>query len=660
MAEVRATDKRVVIESVSPEVNGGRFPAKTALGDPVLVSADVFADGHDAVSCVLRFQKTASGSWTETPMEPLGNDRWHAEFTPDDLGSWQFEIVGWVDHFDTWLAGLGKKVEAAVDVTVDLEIGTALYATASDRARGEDARRLRAIAEDITGDRPQPERVDIAMDDDAVALARSYPDRSRATRSLIRWPIVVDRPRAASSTWYELFPRSWSMREGVHGTFADVEARLDYVADLGFDVLYLPPIHPIGDAHRKGANNTLDPDEDDPGVPWAIGSGDGGHTAIHPELGSVEDLRSLRDAAAARDIELALDIAFQCSPDHPWVTQHPEWFRHRPDGSIQYAENPPKKYEDIYPLDFETSDPEGLWIALKGVFDHWIDEGIRIFRVDNPHTKAFPFWEWVIPAIRSEHPDVIMLAEAFTRPAVMHRLAKIGFNQSYTYFAWRSAKWELTQYMNDLMEVSHFFRPAFWPNTPDILTEELQTGGRAAFASRYVLAGTLSPVCGIYGPAFELMESEPLRPGSEEYLNSEKYQIRHWDLDRADSLAPLIRQLNRARHNHPALQRLDNIVFHHTDNDTIICYSKRSGSDVLLMVVSLDHHHVQSGWLDLDLGHLGLEDGERFMVHDLLTDRRYQWDGTRNFVQLDPGGIPAHVFAVRGHSRTEEGFDYFV
>jgi starch synthase (maltosyl-transferring) len=342
------------------------------------------------------------------------------------------------------------------------------------------------------------------------------------------------------------------------------------------------------------------------------------------------------------------------------VTEHPEWFRHRPDGTIQYAENPPKKYQDIYPLDFETADPEGLWQALKGVFDHWIDTGIRIFRVDNPHTKSFPFWEWVIPAIRQEHPDVVMLAEAFTRPAVMHRLAKAGFNQSYTYFAWRSTKWELTQYMADLAEVSHFFRPTFWPNTPDILTEELQTGGRAAFISRYVLAATLSPACGVYGPAFELMEHEPLRPGSEEYLNSEKYQIRHWDLDRADSLAPLIRQMNRARLGHTALQRMDNILFHHTDNDMIMCYSKRSGSDVLLIVVSLDHNYVQSGWIDLDLDHLGVGPGERFMVHDLLTDRRYQWGGSRNFVQLDPGGIPAHVFAVRGHSRTEEGFDYFV
>ena len=547
MVELRATNKRVVIESVSPQVNGGRFPAKTALGDSVVVGAHVFADGHDAVSALVRYQKVASGSWAEAPMEFVGNDRWTARFTPEELGLWQFEILGWVDHFRSWLIALTKKVEAGMDVSVELAVGADLYADAAGRARGEDARRLSAIADAVSGDNEVADRLEVATEDRAVALALAHPDRSWATRSQTRWPVVVDRPQATFSTWYELFPRSWSKKEGEHGTFADVEARLDYVADMGFDVLYLPPIHPIGEAFRKGANNTLDPSEDDPGVPWAIGSADGGHTAIHPELGTIEDLRSLRDAAAVRGIELALDIAFQCSPDHPWVTENPQWFRHRPDGTIQYAENPPKKYQDIYPLDFETSDPEGLWMALKGVFDHWIDEGIRIFRVDNPHTKSFPFWEWVIPAIRAEHPDVVMLAEAFTRPAVMHRLAKAGFNQSYTYFAWRSSKWELTQYMADLTEVSHFFRPTFWPNTPDILTEELQTGGRAAFISRYVLAGTLSPACGIYGPAFELMEHEPLRPGSEEYLHSEKYQIRHWDLDLADSLAPLIRQVNTAR-----------------------------------------------------------------------------------------------------------------
>jgi starch synthase (maltosyl-transferring) len=660
MAKIQATDKRVVIESVSPQVEGGSFPAKSPVGDAVTVHANVFADGHDAVRCVLRHKKATARSWTETPMTFLGNDLWTAEFTPTKLGLWHFEIAGWVDHFDSWLSGIEKKAAADLDISVELTKGAALYADAADRATAAESEELAAIAARIEDDSiDDGRRLGHATSEEAVALARAYPDRSRETRSSVQWPVFADREKAVFSTWYELFPRSWSKKEGEHGKFSDVEARLDYVAGMGFDVLYLPPIHPIGTTYRKGANNTLEPEEGDPGVPWAIGSDQGGHTEINPDLGTIEDLRSLRDAADARGVELALDIAFQCSPDHPWVTEHPEWFRQRPDGTIQYAENPPKKYQDIYPLDFETEDPEGLWAALKDVFDHWIGEGIKIFRVDNPHTKSFPFWEWVIPAIHSKHPDVIFLAEAFTRPAVMHRLAKAGFNQSYTYFAWRSSKWELTQYMSDLAEVSDYFRPAFWPNTPDILTEELQTGGRGAFVSRYVLAATLSSVCGIYGPAFELMEHRPLREGSEEYLGSEKYQIRTWDLERSDSLTPLITQMNKARQAHPALQRLDGLVFHETDNEMILCYSKRSGDDVVLMVVSLDHHHVQSGWVTLDLDAMGIDPELRFTLHDLLTDRRYQWDGQHNFVQLDPGGIPAHVFSILGRVRTEEGFDYF-
>jgi starch synthase (maltosyl-transferring) len=661
MVKSWATDKRVVIESVSPQVDGGKFPAKSTIGDPVAVEADVFADGHDVVRCVLRHQCVGERGWTETPMRPLGNDRWAARFTTDRLGIWQFEIGGWVDHFETWLGGIVKKDQAGVDVSVELQMGAGLYLGASSRAKGEDARSLAAIAGTV-GDESMPtgDRLDLATAEDNVTLARLYPDRSRETRSLQRWPVVVDREKAVFSTWYELFPRSWSREAGVHGTFSDVEKTLDYVADMGFDVLYLPPIHPIGTSHRKGANNALVAEPGDPGVPWAIGSGEGGHTAINPDLGTIEDFRSLRDSAASHGLEIALDIAFQCSPDHPWVREHPEWFRHRPDGTIQYAENPPKKYQDIYPLDFETPDPEGLWSALKGVFDHWIGEGITIFRVDNPHTKSFPFWEWVIPAIRADHPEVILLAEAFTRPAVMHRLAKAGFNQSYTYFAWRSSKSELTQYMSDLADVADFFRPAFWPNTPDILTEELQTGGRAAFISRYVLAATLSPVCGIYGPAYELMEHRPITEGSEEYLASEKYRIRQWDLDHPSSLAPVITQVNKARRAHPALQRPGGLVFHDTDNEMIICFSRRAGEDVILVVVSLDPHHTQSGWLNLDLDAMGVDPQQRFAVHDLLTDRRYQWDGRHNFAQLDPKGIPAHVFTIRGGARTEEAFDYFV
>ncbi len=660
MVKSWATDKRVVIESVSPQVDGGRFPAKATVGDPVTVRASVFADGHDVVRAVLRHRALGSRGWEETPMRSLGNDRWQGQFTPDRLGTWQFEIAGWVDQFETWLAGTTKKAEAGMDISVELQMGADLIAGAAARAKGPDSSSLAAVAGSLAEETRDPaQRLADAGSEETLALARSYPDRSRETRSAQRWPIVVDREKAVFSTWYELFPRSWSDTEGTHGTFADVEKQLDYVAEMGFDVLYLPPIHPIGTTHRKGPNNTLGAGSDDPGVPWAIGSEAGGHTAIHPELGTIEDFRSLRDTAASKGLEIALDIAFQCSPDHPWVSEHPEWFRHRPDGSIQYAENPPKKYQDIFPLDFETEDPEGLWAALKGVFDHWIAEGIRIFRVDNPHTKSFPFWDWVIPEIRNDHPDVIMLAEAFTRPAVMNRLAKAGFNQSYTYFAWRSSKEELTRYMADLEEVADFFRPAFWPNTPDILTEELQTGGRAAFVSRYVLAATLSPVCGIYGPAYELMEHEPITDGSEEYLDSEKYQIRQWDLDRPDSLAPVIAQVNRARREHPALQRMGGLVFHPTDNDMIICYSKRAGEDVVLVVTSLDPHHTQSGWVTLDLAALGVDPEARFAVNDVLTDRRYQWDGRHNFVELDPKGIPAHVFTIRGQGRTEEGFDYF-
>ncbi|HUG09055.1 MAG TPA: alpha-1,4-glucan--maltose-1-phosphate maltosyltransferase [Acidimicrobiia bacterium] len=661
MAKSWATDKRVVIEAASPQVDRGSFPAKSTLGDPIDVEADVFADGHDVVRCVVRYQRVSTRGWTEIPMEFLGNDRWRAVFTPDELGLWQFEIAGWVDHFESWLSGIRKKAEAGVDLAVELEIGAWLYTETSQRARSGDADELLAVAASLVDASLDPDaRLSAGTSEKATGLARRYPDRSRETRSSTRWPVVVDREKAVFSTWYELFPRSWSKKKGEHGTFADVEDRLDYIADMGFDVLYLPPIHPIGTTYRKGANNAVVSADDDPGVPWAIGSPQGGHTAINPDLGTIEDFRALRDAAAARDIEIALDIAFQCSPDHPWVTEHPEWFRHRPDGTIQFAENPPKKYQDIYPLDFETSDAEGLWTGLKGVFEHWIGEGIRIFRVDNPHTKSFPFWEWIIPELRTEHPDVILLAEAFTRPAVMHRLAKAGFNQSYTYFAWRTTKSELTQYMADLAEVADFFRPSFWPNTPDILTEELQTGGRAAFISRYVLAATLSPACGIYGPAFELMEHRPLREGSEEYLDSEKYQLRDWDLDRANSLAPVITQVNRVRRAHPALQRRHGLVFHPTDNEMILCYSKRAGDDLVLVVVSLDPHHSQSGWVDLDLDVLGIDPSQRYAVHDRLTDRRYQWDGRHNFVQLDPGGIPAHVFAIRGQMRTEEGFDYFV
>jgi starch synthase (maltosyl-transferring) len=654
MAKIPTTSGRVVIEAESPQVDGGRFAVKRLVGEQTVVEADVFSDGHDAVGAMLRHRRAGSRRWVETRMSLLGNDRWRGELTPDELGDWQFEVEGWVDGFATWLDGFEKKVGASVDVAVDLLIGAALVAEASLRARGKAARLLKKHGADLADTGLElSDRLETVFSDELRALMDLNPDRSNSTVSR-RFDLVVDRERAGFSTWYELFPRSWATEPGQHGTFVDLAKQLGYVADMGFDVLYLPPIHPIGTTARKGPNNRIGAGPEDPGVPWAIGSELGGHTAIAPELGTVDDFRMLRDAAAERGLEIALDIAFQCSPDHPWVGEHPNWFRSRPDGTIQYAENPPKKYQDIYPLDFETTDAKGLWLALHGVFDHWIGEGIRIFRVDNPHTKAFAFWEWVIAEIRKEHPDVIFLSEAFTRPKVMYRLAKLGFTQSYTYFTWRNTRQELIEYLGDLDEVAEFFRPNFWPNTPDILTRELQTGGRAGFISRYVLAATLSANCGIYGPAFELMEHVPLKPGSEEYRDSEKYQVRVWNLDDPESLAPVITRVNRARHSHPALQRDHNLTFHNTDNDQIICYSKRVVGDVVLVVVNLDPDHRQAAWVDVDLAAIGIDADHPFQVDDLLTDERYQWEGTRNFVELDPTRMPAHLFSVRRRVSLEE------
>ena len=661
-SSIPATTSRVVIEDVTPRVDDGRFPYKRVAGDTVEVEADVFADGHDVVAALVRYKRRGEKNWRRVPMVPLVNDRWEASFTVEEVGRYGFTVEGWIDHFASWAKGIVKKQAAGVVTDTDLETGAALLDEGAARATKAAASLLAETAETVRAEEADPAAaVAVATSDEVMAAMRAFPDRSRSTVHERVYEIEVDRERARFSSWYELFPRSWGA-SGEHGTLLDVADRLDYVAELGFDVLYLPPIHPIGTTHRKGPNNTLDAGPDDPGVPWAIGNADGGHTAIHPALGTLDDFGKLRDRAADLGIELALDIAFQCSPDHPWVTEHPEWFRHRPDGTIQYAENPPKKYEDIFPLDFETSDPEGLWQALHDVFAYWMDQGVRIFRVDNPHTKAFPFWEWVIGELKKRDPGVILLAEAFTRPKVMYRLAKLGFNQSYTYFAWRNSSWELREYLTELTQgpPAEFFRPNFWPNTPDILTEYLQTDGRPAFIIRLLLAATLSSNYGIYGPAFELMESTPRNPGSEEYLDSEKYQIRAWDLDRPDSLAPVVAQVNRIRREHPALQHVRNLRFHPTDNEMLLTYSKAHGDDLVLVVVNLDPHHTQTGWTNLPLDELGIDGAHPFQVHDLLVDRRYMWHGAHNFIQIDPQVMPGHVFAVRRRIRTEHDFDYFL
>ena len=504
----------------------------------------------------------------------------------------------------------------------------------------------------------------MALDEALASVVDRHPDRSLQTVSPVPLPLVADRLRARFSAWYELFPRSASPDPGRHGTLRDVEALLPYVADMGFDVLYLPPIHPIGRERRKGRNNTLVAAPGDVGSPWAIGAREGGHLAILPELGTAADFRRLVGAARALGIDLAMDIAFQCAPDHPWVREHPGWFRHRPDGSVQYAENPPKKYQDIYPFDFECEDWQALWRALKGVFEHWIGEGVTVFRVDNPHTKAFPFWEWLIGEVKRAHPEVLFLAEAFTRPKVMHRLAKLGYSQSYTYYTWRNTREELVEYFTELAHGPgrHYFRPNVWPNTPDILNEHLHGANRATFAMRFALAALLCGSYGIYGPTYELLENRPREAGSEEYLDSEKYQLRHWDLNRPDSLRPLIARVNQIRRAHPALQANASLQFHAADNGEFLVWSKQTDDrqDTVLVVVNLDPHNVQSGWVELDLTALGIPAGAAFQVQDVLNGESYTWQGPRNFVMLDPGRTPAHVFQVTPHARSEQDFKDFV
>jgi starch synthase (maltosyl-transferring) len=659
----RTARARVMLEDLSPAVDGGRFAICRTVGDRVRVSVDAFAEGHDLLAVELRTRHVDEADWTASPMADVGDDRWAGEFTVTRMGVYEYSVSAWVDDFGTWLRGLQRNAEAGNDVDVDIRVGAELARAAAARAAKAQATSLRAWARDLEDTAvPIADRVARAADERIGRICRGHADRSHATAWTAPYRCRVERERARFSSWYELFPRSAAGTGRRHGTFADVVARLDDIAAMGFDVLYLPPIHPIGHVARKGRNNATTSGLGDVGSPWAIGSADGGHEAIHGELGTLEDFRALVEAAAARDIEIALDLALQCAPDHPWVTEHPEWFRARPDGSIQYAENPPKRYQDIYPIDFTTDDWPALWAAIAEVVDLWIARGVRIFRVDNPHTKPFAFWEWLIDRVHADHPEVIFLAEAFTRPKVMRRLAKLGFTQSYTYFAWRNTHDEIVGYLNELTRsgMREYFRPNFWPNTPDILTAYLQTGGRPAFIARLVLAATLSANYGIYGPPFELGEHTPVAPGSEEYLNSEKYEIRAWDYDNAWSLADLIGRVNAIRRAHPALQYNEGLVFHPTDNPQLVCYSKTDpgGTDRVLCVVNLDARYTQSGWTDLRLHDLGLGD-ESFQVDDLLGATQVAWHGARNFIQLDPQVLPAHIFVIRRHARTEHDFHYF-
>jgi starch synthase (maltosyl-transferring) len=638
--------RRVVVEAMTPEVDGGEYPAKRIAGEPVLVACDLLADGHDAVAGALLYRR-------------LGGDGERGERA--EGGTWEATIEAWIDSFATWRRGVAKKLEAGQPVSVEMREGAQLVASAAERARGTDAKLLREAAAQATdASVPEPKRFAVLGGDAIAAVMAKVPDLAAATRARpLR--ITADPPLARFSTWYELFPRS-AGAPGKHGTLRDVAAKLPMLKEMGFDVLYLPPIHPIGRSFRKGKNNALVAEAGDVGSPWAIGSSEGGHKAVHPELGTVADLRALVTAARGHGIEIALDIAFQASPDHPYVKEHPEWFRKRADGTIQYAENPPKKYQDVYPFDFEGPAWESLWLELKSVITHWCEQGVRVFRVDNPHTKSLRFWAWCLAEVKAAYPEAIFLAEAFTRPKLMYALAKAGFSQSYTYFTWRHTKQELAEYMTELTRppVSDFYRPNFWPNTPDILPEHLQFGGRPMFIQRLVLAATLASNYGIYGAPFELME-HVARPGSEEYLDNEKFQLRSWDLDREDSLRDVITLVNRIRRENPALQ--DNrIAFHPTDNPNLLCFSKRSanGENVVLVVVNLDAQHAHAGWTDLDLGALGIGANESYQVHDLLSESRYQWQGGRGYVAIDPGIIPASIFRIRRRVRSEHDFEYFL
>lgn len=640
--------KRVVVANVSPQVEGGRYPAKGALDELLIISADVFGDGHDEIKAAVLIKHKKERKWREYPMVFTNNDRWEFDFEATKLGFYQFQVLGWVDHFETWRKGLGKKYAAGQDISLELQIGAGLIEQAAKNAGKDEKELLQQWQLTLSKAKPQ-NGFELVNDNEVISLMSRQRDESSITVFPLVLEMEIERKRASYSTWYELFPRSAATGPGKHGTFNDVKKILPRVAQMGFDVLYFPPIHPIGLTKRKGKNNSLTAEEGDPGSPWAIGGKEGGHKAIHPELGTMKDFQSLTKEAAKNGIEIAMDIAFQCSPDHPYVKEHPQWFKWRPDGTVQYAENPPKKYEDILPFDFESDDWQNLWRELHSVIEFWVEKGITVFRVDNPHTKALRFWEWVIPQIRDKNPDVIFLAEAFTRPRIMEQLGKAGFNQSYTYFTWRHTKEEFVQYMTELTQTSvkDYFRPNFWPNTPDILPPILTHGGETAHILRLILAATLSSNYGIYGPVYELGINTP-HGAKEEYTDNEKYEIKHWDWNADTRIREIITRVNRIRRENTALQSTNNILFCENNNPHLLCYCKqdRRNGNTLIIAVNLDLYNIQGAQIKLPLEKLGMDKTQSFKVHDLLSGDVYQWQGEWNYVQLAPWEMPAHIFRV--------------
>ena len=637
--------QRVIIENVQPEVDGGLYPAKRTVGERVDVTADIFCDGHDHLRAHLLFRKEGEEQWQTVEMQHEMNDVWSAAFTVTEKGYYNFTILAWIDHFDTWYDGFRKKSLANVDVSLELKEGAQYLRTLSKKDKAdleETAKKLEA---------PYDDAVAFVMSDAFAEIVHTNPVIEHPAMPATHWRVLVEHKKANFSTWYELFPRSASL-DGKHGTFRDVIRLLPRIASMGFDVLYLPPIHPIGKVNRKGKNNNVNSEPGEPGSPWAIGSDEGGHKSIHPELGTLDDYKLLIQEAKKLNIDIALDIAFQCAPDHPYVKAHKNWFKIRPDGSIQYAENPPKKYQDIYPFNFESEDWEALWKELLSVITYWIDQGVKIFRVDNPHTKPIRFWEWAIAEVNKKYDDVIFLAEAFTRPKVMASLAKVGFTQSYTYFTWRVPKHELTEYMNELVfgQSRNYFRPNFWPNTPDILPYHLQHQGENIFIIRLALAATLSSNYGMYGPVYEFLDNEPV-PAKEEYFNSEKYEIKRHDWKKTNRMTDIITLVNKARHEHPALQSTWNIRFCFIENQNLLAFVKATDdrSDIVLVIVNLDPHARHSGYVQLPKDYLKLGDHINVKLHDLIMDEHYTWTQEWNYVELDPYKMPFHLFKLQIH-----------
>jgi starch synthase (maltosyl-transferring) len=648
MLDPKDLRRTVIIEHVAPVVDGGRYPVKREVGDRVEVSADVFKEGHEFLLAFVKYRRADAPDWRESPMRLVDNDRWAGAFTVEANARYLFTIEALPDPFRSWLADLVKRVAAGQDVASELREGAAQVREAAGRATGADAAALGKWLARIEKAPSQAEAVAAAGEAALAALMDRHLDRADATWAEHEYEVVVDRERGRFAAWYEFFPRSGVA--GRHGTFRDAEAQLERAAAMGFDVVYLPPIHPIGRAHRKGANNALTAKPGEPGSPWAIGGVEGGHDAVHPDLGTLADFDRFVSRARALGLEVALDFAIQASPDHPWVREHPEWFFHRPDGTIKYAENPPKKYQDVYPLNFYGEDPRAAWQEMKRVIEFWIGHGVTTFRVDNPHTKPVRFWEWLIREVQRAHPEIVFLAEAFTRPKMMRVLAKAGFTQSYTYFTWRNEKTELQEYLTEITQppMAEYFRGNLWPNTPDILHDALQQGGRPAFKMRLVLAATLSSLYGIYS-GYELGENEPFAPGSEEYLRSEKYELKTRDWGAPGNLVGFITRVNRIRHEHRALQLYRNLVFYGADDPHIVWYGKMTADrdDVVFVAVNLDPFATRAAMVDVPIDELGIARDQPYRMHELLSDVSYEWRGPRGFVELDPARDLAQIFVLR-------------